>query len=121
MQAGRCNLDRAPAFNPADRGVEVADEQGPGEEDLESRQAAALYPLGRALRRTYDAENHDSLGTDLTGLMLELARIDPDAAPRPRGGAGTPAAPAPAAADAPRAATEKPSWWRAAMERLLAR
>ena len=33
------------------------------------------HPIGHALRATYDAEHHDSLGSDLTGLMLELARV----------------------------------------------
>ena len=49
------------------------------EQELESRQAAGLIPIGRALRSTYGADNHDSLGKDLTGLMLELARVDPAA------------------------------------------
>ena len=40
------------------------------------RQADGLEPIGQALRATYDAENHDSLGRDLTGLMLALARVD---------------------------------------------
>lgn len=45
------------------------------EEELKLRQGAALYPLGRALRTTFDADNPDSLGGDVTGLMLELTRI----------------------------------------------
>ena len=45
------------------------------EEELKQRQGAALYPLGRALRATYDADNHDTLGSDVTGLMLELTRL----------------------------------------------
>lgn len=45
------------------------------EEELKQRQDAALYPLGRALRATYDADNHDTLGSDVTGLMLELTRL----------------------------------------------
>ena len=63
----------------------MAEEEFPREDELESRQDAALYPVGRVLRATFDAENHDSLGNDLTGLMLELARIDPDGAPLQRG------------------------------------
>lgn len=65
-----------------------------GEQELEDRQAG-LHPIGRVLRSTYHADNHDSLGRDLTGLMLQLARVeDPapvppapasPAAPRPRG------------------------------------
>ena len=46
------------------------------------RQPDGVDPIGAALRATYDAENHDSLGRDLTGLMLALARID-DPAPSP--------------------------------------
>ena len=56
----------------------MADEKFPDEDELQNRQTTGLYPVGRALRTTFDAENHDSLGDDLTGLMLELARIDPD-------------------------------------------
>lgn len=52
--------------------------------------ARGLDPIGQALRATFDAENHDSLGRDLTGLMLELARIEAPAPP-----------PAPAAAAPP--------------------
>ena len=46
------------------------------------RQPDGVDPIGAALRATYDAENHDSLGRDLTGLMLALARID-DPVPSP--------------------------------------
>ncbi len=35
-----------------------------------------LEPIARVLRETYHADNHDTLGRDLTGLMLELARVD---------------------------------------------
>ena len=96
----------------------MAEEEFPREDELESRQPAVLYPVGRALRQTFDAENHDSLGTDLTGLMLELARIDPNAAPTPRG-----ELPVPATAPAPPSPTRaiRRSWWRTALERLLAR
>lgn len=73
------------------------------ERELEERQATGLYPIGRALRATYDADNHDSLGQDLTGLMLALARLDtPPAAQGP----AVPAAPPPLPA-APAAS----SWW----------
>ncbi|MBB4154890.1 hypothetical protein GGQ80_002806 [Sphingomonas jinjuensis] len=52
------------------------DEQSRREEDeLAARQDGRLYPLGRALRATYDAENHNTLGMDVTGLMLDLARV----------------------------------------------
>ena len=45
------------------------------EEWLRDRQDGRIYPLGRALRATYDAENHDSLGSDVTGLMIDLSRV----------------------------------------------
>ena len=100
----------------------LADEKFPRESELEGRQGD-LYPVGRVLRRTFDAENHDSLGTDLTGLMLELARIDPDAPTPGRGAMPLPvvadAAPAVAPPPSPRAAP-RVSWWRAAIDRLLA-
>jgi hypothetical protein len=109
----------------------LADEDFPREDDLASRQNAALYPVGRVLRQTYDAENHDSLGNDLTGLMLELAHIEPDGAPLPRGAVPIPAAKPRAAPSIPAAPVASPagpviaqpalSWWRAALERLLAR
>ena len=47
------------------------------EEELAARQDSRLYPVGRALRSTFDAENHDSLDPTVTGLMLDLARVDP--------------------------------------------
>ncbi|WP_425231005.1 hypothetical protein [Sphingomonas sp.] len=100
----------------------MADEQFPGEDELENRQDAGLYPLGRALRATYRADNHDSLGQDLTGLMLELARIEPGVAP-PDGhptGAAPIAGAKPVAAlatAAPAIASPAPPprrpWWRA--------
>lgn len=76
----------------------MAEEYGQDREnELAGRQPTALYPIGRALRATYDAENHDSLGTDLTGLMLALARVEP------------PADAPPAAGDAPAATVSAPS------------
>lgn len=48
-----------------------------------ARPATSLDPIGEALRATYDAENHDTLGGDLTGLMLALARVDDPAPPTP--------------------------------------
>lgn len=85
----------------------MADEDGQERErTLEERQAAGLYPIGRALRATYDAENHDSLGQDLTGLMLALARVD-----EPVGGkavvVAAPIVPSPAPMRVPAAG----SWW----------
>lgn len=54
----------------------MAGESGDDDEErLRTRQDAALYPLGRALRATFDADNHASLSKDVTGLMLELARV----------------------------------------------
>ncbi len=47
------------------------------------RLATGLDPIGAALRATYDADNHDSLGSDLTGLMLELTHVnEPVALPK---------------------------------------
>lgn len=62
------------------------------DEWLQERQDGRVYPLGRALRRTWDAENHDTLGSDVTGLMIDLSKIpyEPDAHPAP------PIAPVPA-------------------------
>lgn len=96
----------------------MADEEFPREDELESRQAAELYPVGRALRQTFDAENHDSLGNDLTGLMLELARIDPEAAPVPR---GEPPALVPLAVPLTPAPPVDRGWWRSLIDRLLVR
>ncbi|HVF92945.1 MAG TPA: hypothetical protein VM900_01380 [Sphingomonas sp.] len=45
------------------------------DEGLEHCQGPALYPLGRALRTTFHAENHDSLSADVTALMLDLSRV----------------------------------------------
>lgn len=75
----------------------MADEDGQEQErQLAGQQGDGLYPIGRALRVTYDAENHDSLGQDLTGLMLELARVEPPPAPIPV--AAAPASPPPVVA-----------------------
>ena len=48
------------------------------EEELKVRQGASVYPIGRALRSTFDAENHHSLRSDITGLMLRLSHITID-------------------------------------------
>lgn len=53
----------------------MADGFGNTEDELQVRQDAKLYPVGQALRATYDAENHASLSRDVTGLMLDLARV----------------------------------------------
>lgn len=45
--------------------------------------AAGLDRVGLVLRETYGADNHDSLGNDLTGLMLELARVEGPATATP--------------------------------------
>ena len=117
----------------------MAEEEFPREDELESRQAAALYPVGRVLRTTFDAENHDSLGNDLTGLMLELAHIDPDAEPIARAvvppvapvaaeplPAPTPTptptlTPTPPPAAAVQVLPAPASWWRAMLDKLLSR
>ena len=65
------------------------------EEELANRQTSGLYPIGRALRSTFDAENHDSLGRDLTALMMQLATIEPPPPPAAPLPATTPAAPPP--------------------------
>lgn len=51
------------------------------EADPGNRQTTGLHSIGHALRSTYDAENHDSLGQEITGLMLHLARVDDAPAP----------------------------------------
>lgn len=53
----------------------MAEEPGQDEDELALRQGGKVYPVGRALRATYDAENHDTLGRDVTGLMLHLSRV----------------------------------------------
>lgn len=55
----------------------MADEFGAGKDDdeLQHRQGAQLFPVGQALRATYDAENHATLSKDVTGLMLDLAHV----------------------------------------------
>ena len=45
------------------------------DERLEQRQGAGLYPLGRALRSTYDADNHATLSAEVTALMIDLSRV----------------------------------------------
>ena len=45
------------------------------DERLEQSQGAALYPLGRALRSTYDADNHETLSAEVTALMINLSRV----------------------------------------------
>jgi hypothetical protein len=52
------------------------------EDELAARQDPRLYPVGRALRSSYDAENHDSLDPVVMGLMLDLARVEPGPAVR---------------------------------------
>ena len=49
----------------------------------QAREDDRIDPLGRALRETYDAENHDTLGNDVTGLMIDLSKVpyDPQAVP----------------------------------------
>ena len=73
---------------------------GDNEDGLAGRQGPALYPIGRALRATFDADNHDTLGDDLTALMLRLARVEP-----PEGAPPPVVEPAPIAAARPALAT----------------
>ena len=68
------------------------------EEQLQARQDGRVYSLGRALRTTYDAENHDTLGSDVTGLMIDLSKVPygPDevrSSPRPQPAMASPAPP----------------------------
>jgi hypothetical protein len=54
------------------------DGSGTGDDEEGERlrgQDAKLQPLGQALRATYNADNHASLSKDVTGLMLDLARV----------------------------------------------
>jgi len=51
-------------FGTAEDGDEFRDSQDP-----------KLYPVGRALRATFDADNHATLSKDVTALMLDLARV----------------------------------------------
>ena len=63
------------------------------EEWLQGHQDGRVYPLGRALRDTYHADNHDTLGSDVTGLMIDLSKVPYDpAAPRVAGAAPPPSA-----------------------------
>lgn len=68
-------------------------EENAQEERLKLMQDGRVYPVGQVLRATYDAENHETLGNDVTHLMLNLARVpyEPLAA-RPAAVAPTPAA-----------------------------
>ena len=50
-------------------------DDGGQEEWLRDRQDFRVYPLGRALRDTYSADNHDTLSSDVTGLMIDLSRV----------------------------------------------
>lgn len=49
------------------------------ENQLQADQDGRVYPLGRALRSTYDADNHHTLGSDVTGLMIDLSKVPFDA------------------------------------------
>ncbi len=64
------------------------------EEWLQDYQGGRAYPLGRALRETYDADNHATLDSDVTGLMIDLSKVpyEPAAIRAPE-----PAVPPPAA------------------------
>ena len=52
-----------------------ADGFGKDDDALQHRQGAKLFPVGQALRATYDADNHATLSKDVTGLMLDLAHV----------------------------------------------
>lgn len=53
----------------------MSDPYDADDERLKQRQGAVLYPVGRTLRSTYDADNHETLSADVTALMLALARV----------------------------------------------
>lgn len=55
--------------------IDGAGKEDGDEQELEFRQDAKLYPLGQALRATFDADNHATLGKHVTGLMLDLAQV----------------------------------------------
>ena len=79
------------------------DERDETDEGLEHCQSPALYPLGRALRTTFHADNHESLSADVTALMLNLSRVpfEPCATnSHASNGAGAKATPVPVAAPA---------------------
>lgn len=46
------------------------------EDEFAARQDPRLYPVGRFLRATYHADNHETLDPVTTRLMLDLARIE---------------------------------------------
>jgi len=45
------------------------------EEQLKLMQDLRVYPVGRVLRDTFDANNHHTLGSDVAGLMINLSRV----------------------------------------------
>jgi len=45
------------------------------EEQLKLVQDVRVYPVGRVLRDTFNADNHDTLTSDVTGLMINLSRV----------------------------------------------
>jgi hypothetical protein len=83
------------------------------EQDLEIRQGATLFPVGQALRATYGADNHATLGKQVTALMLQLAQVpfEPHEL--------QPIAPAPAPASAPTPAPPARIGWLARMRSAL--
>lgn len=89
---------------------------------LQARQGGTLYPVGKALRATYDANNHETLSRDVTRLMLALSRVPYERMPV---GVARPAAPDPApvlpAADDVHAADLRPTGLIARMWVLLRR
>jgi hypothetical protein len=50
-------------------------EEEASEERLKLLQDVRVYPVGRVLRDTFDADNHDTLGSDVAGLMINLSRV----------------------------------------------
>lgn len=50
---------------------------------IDDGQDANVHPIGRALRSTFGTDNHDTLGSELTGLMIDLSRVPFDANDHP--------------------------------------
>lgn len=51
------------------------DDEFAREERLKLVQDVRVYPVGRVLRDTFDADNHETLGNDVAGLMINLSRV----------------------------------------------
>lgn len=80
------------------------------EEQLKLVQDVRVYPVGRVLRETFDADNHHTLGSDVAGLMINLSRIPYEPLTR---GSAVPPMPRPArAAEKPGLLGRLAAFWR---------